>query len=94
MDDIYITFRTALKIRLGVEFGDRPVVCKRSSVDEHADHLFNCHLFSAEVVMRLSMRFTPCLNMLPNPFHFRNNTVICKLSLEMMGELLMVSSGD
>ena len=26
MDDL--TFRTALKIRLGVEFGDHPVVCK------------------------------------------------------------------
>ena len=50
IDDI--TFRTALKIRLGVEFGDRPVVCKcekRPSVDEYADHLFNCHLFTAEV---------------------------------------------
>ena len=50
MDDI--AFRTALKIRLGVEFGDRPVVCKckkRSSVDEHANHLFNCHLFTADV---------------------------------------------
>ena len=41
MDDI--TFRTALKIRLGVDYGD----LQRSSVDEHADH-FNCHLFTAE----------------------------------------------
>ena len=97
MDDI--TFRTALKIRLGVEFGGRPVVCKckkRSSVDEHADHLFNCHLFTAEVKDRhdaIVHEVLSCLNMLPNPFHFRN-MVICELPLEMMGELLMVSLGD
>ena len=50
MDDI--TFRAAMKIRLGVEFGDRPIVCKckrRPSGDEHVDHLFNCHFFTAEV---------------------------------------------
>ena len=44
--------RNALKIRLGAEFGDRLLVCKckrRSSVDEHVDHLFNCKLFTAEV---------------------------------------------
>ena len=53
MDDI--NFRTALKIGLGVEYGDRPGVCKRkkrSTVDENADHLFHCHLFTAEVKNR------------------------------------------
>ena len=47
-----ITFRNALKVRLGVEFGDRPVVCKskrRTPDDEHVDHLLNCKLFTAEV---------------------------------------------
>ena len=40
-------------------------------------------LKSKTVMMRLSMRFSPCLNMLPNPFHFRN-MVICEVPLEMM----------
>ena len=46
------TFRNALKVRLGVEFGDRPVVSKskrRTRDDEHVDHMLNCKLFTAEV---------------------------------------------
>ena len=96
MDDT--TFRTALKIRLGVEFGDRPVVCKckkRSSVDVHADHLFNFHLLTAEVKDRhdaIVHEVHSLSQHAAKPFHFRN-MVICELPLEMMGELLMVSSG-
>ena len=69
---------------------------KRSSVDEHVDHLFNCHLFAAEVkdrhdaivheVHSLSQRAA-------KSFHFPN-MVICDFPQEMMGEPLMVSSGD
>ena len=32
-------------------------------------------LKSKIVMMRLSMRFTPCLKMLPNPFNFRNMAI-------------------
>ena len=47
-----LTFRHALKIRLGVAFEDRPGLCKcktRSPIDPHVDHLFNCHLFTAGI---------------------------------------------
>ena len=51
----YIYIKTKIiiiNIYIYILYSDRPVVCKckkRSSVDEHADHLFNCHLFTAEV---------------------------------------------
>ena len=41
-----LTFRHALKIRVGVAFEDRPGLCKcktHSPIDPHVDHLFNCH---------------------------------------------------
>ena len=44
-----LTFRYALKIRLGVAFEDRPGVCNcktPSPVDAHVDYLFNYHLFT------------------------------------------------
>ena len=48
-----LTFRHALKIRLGVAFEDRrPGLCKcktRSPIDPHVENLFNCHLFTAGV---------------------------------------------
>ena len=94
MDDI--TFRTALKIRLGVEFGDRPIVCKCKNGPLLMNTRITCsivtylQLKSKIVMMQLFKRCIPSLNMLPNPFHFRN-MVICELPLELMGELL---SGD
>ena len=90
-----ITFRNALKIRLGAEFGDRPLVCKckrRSSVDELVDHLFNYKLFTAEVKDRHDAIIL-YLSMLQNRFLLQD-MAICELPREMMGELLMVLSGD
>ena len=49
------------------------IVCEDHECVTHVDHLFNCHLCTAEVkivVMQLLMRFIPFHNMLPNPFHF------------------------
>ena len=88
MDDI--NFRTALKIGLGVEYGDRPaknvpLLMKMRTTCSIVTYL----LLKSKIVM--SMRFTPCHNMQPNTFNFRS-MVICELPLEMMGELLMVSS--
>ena len=39
----------ALKVRLGVEFGDCPVLC-----NANVDHLFNCHLLAAGVEIYLT----------------------------------------
>ena len=54
------------------------------SVNANVDHLFNYKLFTAEV---------KDLSMLQNRFLFQD-MVIYELPREMMGELLMVLSGD
>ena len=97
MDDI--TFRAAMKIRLGVEFGDRPIVCKckrHPSVDEHVDHLFNCHFFTAEVKDRHDaiVHEVHSLSQQHAVKSFSFPRVICVVPPAMMGELRMVSSGD
>ena len=94
-----ITIRTARKIRLGVEFGDRPVVYKcekHFSVDEHADHLLNCHLFTTEVKDRHAAIIHEVHSLSQHAvksFSFPKYGDL-RTPLEMMGELLMASSGD
>ena len=86
----HIFGKNALKVRLGVEFCDRPAVCKcnrRPPVDEHVDHLLNCKLFTAEVKDRHDaiVHEVHSLSQQQNCFRFPN-MLIC--------ELLMASSGD
>ena len=75
--------------------------CKRpSSVDEHVDHLFNCKLFTAEVIVdmtQLSIHEVHSLYIYLNTLHNRflfQDMVICELPLDIMEELLIVLSGD
>ena len=76
MDDIChfpLYIRTALKIRIDFEFGER------FSVDEYVNHLFNYHLSiqsgSIDRYNAIVHEVHSHLNMLPNHFRWENMVI-------------------